>query len=102
VAVLALLSPAPGARAADPQIGQTVVKSGPAVASDLYAFGGGVNIAADVEGDLVAAGGRVVTTGRVQGDLMVAAGSVVAGGRVLRNVRPAAEPSRSAGTSSAT
>jgi cytoskeletal protein CcmA (bactofilin family) len=87
VATLALLAPAPGARAADPQVGQTVVKSGPAVASDLYAFGGGVDIQADVEGDLVAAGGRVVTTGRVQGNLIVAAGSVVAGGHVLRNVR---------------
>jgi cytoskeletal protein CcmA (bactofilin family) len=87
VATLALLAPAPGARAADPQVGQTVVKRGPAVASDLYAFGGGVDIQADVEGDLVAAGGRVVTTGRVQGNLIVAAGSVVAGGQVLRNVR---------------
>ena len=44
VATLALLAPAPGARAADPQADQTVVKSGPAVASDLYAFGGGVDI----------------------------------------------------------
>ena len=87
VATLALLAPAPGARAADPQVGQTVVKRGPAVASDLYAFGGGVDIQADVEGDLVAAGGRVVTTGRVQRNLIVAAGSVVAGGHVLRNVR---------------
>jgi len=87
VATLALLAPAPGARAADPQVGRTAVKSGPAVASDLYAFGGGVDIQADVEGDLVAAGGRVVTSGRVQGNLIVAAGSVVAGGHVLRNVR---------------
>jgi cytoskeletal protein CcmA (bactofilin family) len=89
VATLALLAPEPGARAADPQVGQTVVKSGPTVASDLYAFGGGVDIQADVEGDLVAAGGRVVTTGRVRGNLIVAAGSVVAGGHVLRNVRAA-------------
>lgn len=87
VATLALLAPAPCARAADPQIGQTVVKSGPTVASDLYAFGGGVDVQADVEGDLVAAGGRVVTTGRVRGNLIVAAGSVVAGGHVFRNVR---------------
>ncbi len=87
VATLALVAPAPAARAADPQVGQTVVKSGPAVASDLYAFGGGVDIQADVEGDLIAAGGRVVTTGRVQRNLIVAAGSVVAGGHVLRNVR---------------
>ena len=89
VATLALLVPAPGARAADPQVGQTVVQSGPVVASDLYAFGGGVDIQADVQGDLVAAGGRVVTAGRVAGNLIVAAGSVVIGGTVVRNVRGA-------------
>ena len=89
VATLALLAVVPGARAADPQVGQTVVQHGPAVASDLYAFGGGVDIQANVEGDLVAAGGRVVTTGRVEGNLIVVAGSVVAGGDVVRNVRAA-------------
>jgi cytoskeletal protein CcmA (bactofilin family) len=83
----ALLVPATGARATDPQVGQTVVQSGPAVASDLYAFGGGVDIQADVQGDLVAAGGRVVTAGRVEGNLIVAAGSVNLGGTVKRNVR---------------
>jgi hypothetical protein len=83
----AVVVPATGARAADPQVGQTVVQSGPAVASDLYAFGGGVDIQADVQGDLVAGGGRVVTAGRVQGNLIVAAGSVVIGGTVVRNVR---------------
>ena len=88
-AVAALLVPVTGARAAEPQVGQTVVQSGPAVASDLYAFGGGVDIQADVQGDLVAAGGRVVTAGRVQGNLIVAAGSVDLGGTVNRNVRGA-------------
>jgi cytoskeletal protein CcmA (bactofilin family) len=86
----ALLGPATGARSADPQVSQTVVQSGPAVASDLYAFGGGVDIQADVQGDLVAAGGRVVTAGRVEGNLIVAAGSVTIGGTVVRNVRGAA------------
>ena len=85
----ALLVPATRARAADPQVGQTVVQSGPAVASDLYAFGAGVEIQADVQGDLVAAGGRVVTAGRVQGNLIVAAGSVTLGGAVDGNVRGA-------------
>ncbi len=89
VMTLALFVPAPGAHAADPQVGQTVVQSGPAVASDLYAFGGGVDIQADVQGDLVAGGGRVVTAGRVEGNLIVAAGSVVIGGTVARNVRGA-------------
>jgi cytoskeletal protein CcmA (bactofilin family) len=89
VVTLALMAAVPGARAADPQVGQTVVQSGPAVASDLYAFGGGVDIQANVEGDLVAAGGRVVTAGRVEGNLIVVAGSVVAGGEVVRNVRAA-------------
>ena len=86
--VLLLLSPAL-AGAADPTVGQTVVRQGPAVASDLYAFGGGVDVQADVEGDLVAGGGRVVNGKRVQGNLIVAAGSVEIGGAVMRNVRAA-------------
>src|SRR5882672_10607817 len=85
---LLLLSPAL-AGAADPAVGQTVVRKGPAVASDLYAFGGGVDVQADVEGDLVAGGGRVVNAKRVQGNLIVAAGSVEIGGAVMRNVRAA-------------
>lgn len=89
VATVALLAPLPAARAADPQVGHTVVQRGPAVASDLYAFGGGVDIQADVEGDLVAAGGRVVTTRRVEGNLIAVAGSVSAAGYVFRNVRTA-------------
>ena len=89
VATLALLVPGSGARAADPQVGQTVVRSGPTIASDLYAFGGGVDIQSDVEGDLVAGGGRVVTDRHVQGNLIVAAGSIVVGGTVVRNVRAA-------------
>src|SRR5216684_4576193 len=83
---LLLLSP-PLAGAADPSVGQTVVRKDPAVASDVYAFGGGVDVQADVEGDLVAGGGRVVNAKRVQGNLMAAAGSVVIGGTVMRNVR---------------
>ena len=85
---LLLLSPVL-AGAADPSVGQTVVRKGPAVASDLYAFGGGVDVQADVEGDLVAGGGRVVNAKRVQGNLIVAAGSVEIGGAVMRNVRAA-------------
>jgi hypothetical protein len=85
-AALLLLSP-PLAGAADPSVGQTVVRKDPAVASDLYAFGGGVDVQADVEGDLVAGGGRVVNAKRVQGNLIVAAGSVEIGGTVMRNVR---------------
>jgi cytoskeletal protein CcmA (bactofilin family) len=88
-AALTLVVPASGARAADSQIGQTVVQSGPSVTSDLYAFGGRVDIQADVEGDLLAGGGRVVSAGRVRGNLVVAAGSVAAGGTVVRNVRAA-------------
>src|SRR5437879_13803643 len=85
-AALLLLSP-DLAGAGDPSVGQTVVRQGPAVASDLYAFGGGVDVQADVEGDLVAGGGRVVNGKRVQGNLIVAAGSVEIGGAVMRNVR---------------
>ena len=75
-----LLLPPMRAGAADPEVGRTV-------ASDVYAFGGGVDVQADVEGDLVAGGGRVVNAKRVQGNLMAAAGSVVIGGTVMRNVR---------------
>src|SRR5215470_3185398 len=84
--LLLLVSPALS-QAADPTVGRNVVRTGPAVASDLYAFGGGVDVLADVEGDLVAGGGRVVNAKRVQGNLIVVAGSVEIGGEVMRNVR---------------
>jgi cytoskeletal protein CcmA (bactofilin family) len=86
---LALLLPASAARASHTQVGETVVQGGPSVTSDLYAFGGGVDIQADVEGDLVAGGGRVVSAGHVLGNLIVTAGSIDAGGTVVRNVRAA-------------
>jgi len=77
------------ARAADtPEIGETIVKRG-RIASDLYAFGGDVDVGADVSGDLVAAGGRVVVGHRVQGGVYIVAGSVLVGGDVGRNVRAA-------------
>lgn len=78
----------PAAAAQGPEVGETVVKRG-TVTSDLYAFGGGVDIAADVNGDVIAGGGRVTVGQRIQGDLMVGAGSVILGGRVDRNVRAA-------------
>jgi hypothetical protein len=71
-----------------PEVGETIVKRG-RVASDLYAFGGGVDVGADVNGDLIAGGGLVTITHRVQGDLIVGAGSVMMGGLVEKGVRAA-------------
>ena len=71
-----------------PEVGETIVKRG-RVASDLYAFGGGVDVGAEVNGDLIAGGGRVLVSHRVQGDLIVGAGSVVVGGLIEKTVRAA-------------
>jgi hypothetical protein len=71
-----------------PEVGETIVKRG-RVASDLYAFGGGVDVGADVNGDLIAGGGLVTISHRVQGDLIVGAGSVMMGGLVEKGVRAA-------------
>ena len=71
-----------------PEVGETIGKGG-RIASDLYAFGGGVDVGADVNGDLIAGGGRVLISHRVQGDLIVGAGSVVVGGLIEKSVRVA-------------
>jgi len=71
-----------------PEVGETIVKRG-RIASDLYAFGGGVDVGAEVNGDLIAGGGRVLVSHRVQGDLIVGAGSVVVGGLIEKTVRAA-------------
>lgn len=87
--VLALVALGGAAGAAEgPEVGETIVKRG-RIASDLYAFGGGVDVAADVNGDLIAGGGRVAVSHRVQGDLIVGAGSVVVGGLIEKSVRAA-------------
>lgn len=78
----------PACAADTPEIGDTIVKRG-RIASDLYAFGGGVDIGADVNGDLIAGGGRVTVGHRVQGGLIVGAGSVLVGGVVGKSVRAA-------------
>ena len=78
----------PSDAAERPEVGETIVKRG-RIASDLYAFGGGVDVGADVNGDLIAGGGRVITSHRVQGDLIVGAGSVVVGGLIEKSVRAA-------------
>lgn len=84
--LLAAVLPAPAAER--PEVGETIVKRG-RIASDLYAFGGGVDVGADVSGDLIAGGGLVTISHRVQGDLIVGAGSVVVGGLVEKGVRAA-------------
>jgi len=87
LAISALTVPA---RAVEgPEVAETIVKRG-RIASDLYAFGGGVDVGADVSGDLIAAGGRVVVSHLVQGDLIVGAGSVTVDGRIEKSVRAAA------------
>ncbi len=89
LALVALAALPVPAAAAGPEVGQAMVRRGPGVATDLYAFGGGVDIQADVDGDLVAGGGRVVTGKQVLGNLIVAAGSVQVAGHVARSVRAA-------------
>jgi len=78
----------PSDAAERPEVGETIGKGG-RIASDLYAFGGGVDVGADVNGDLIAGGGRVLISHRVQGDLIVGAGSVVVGGLIEKSVRAA-------------
>jgi len=82
----AAVLPAPAAER--PEVGETIVKRG-RIASDLYAFGGGVDVGADVNGDLIAGGGLVTISHQVHGDLIVGAGSVVVGGVVEKGVRAA-------------
>lgn len=76
------------ASAEGPEVADTIIKRG-RIASDLYAFGGGVDVDAEVNGDLIAGGGRVTVSHTVRGDLIVGAGSVMVGGLVERNVRAA-------------
>ena len=78
----------PALAAERPEVGETIVKRG-RIASDLYAFGGGVDVGADVNGDLIAGGGLVTISHRVQGDLIVGAGSVMVSGLVEKGVRAA-------------
>lgn len=47
-----------------------------AIAEDVYAAGGTVDVLATVEGDVVVAGGRVTVDGPVSGDVMAAGGAV--------------------------
>jgi cytoskeletal protein CcmA (bactofilin family) len=89
LALVALAALPVAAGAAVPEVGQTVVRRGPGIATDLYAFGGGVDIQADVDGDLLAGGGRVVTGKQVLGNVIVAAGSIQVAGHVVRSVRAA-------------
>jgi cytoskeletal protein CcmA (bactofilin family) len=85
--LFALCAVAVPARSAEgPEVGETVVKRG-RIASDLYAFGGDVDVGADVNGDLIAGGGRVTVSHRVQGDLIVGAGSVTIGGLIGKSIR---------------
>jgi cytoskeletal protein CcmA (bactofilin family) len=72
-----------------PEVTETITRRG-RIASDLYAFGGGVEVGGDVSGDLVAGGGLVTVDHTVHGNVIVGAGSAVVGGRVERNVRAAA------------
>jgi cytoskeletal protein CcmA (bactofilin family) len=59
------------------------------VFNDLYAAGGTVVIAGDVEGDLTAAGGDITVTGRVAQDAILAGGSVSLSGILGDDLRAA-------------
>lgn len=57
------------------EFGETVQIRG-ALAEDIYAAGGTVDVLATADGDVVIAGGRVTVSGRVHGDVIAAGGTV--------------------------
>lgn len=58
-----------------------------AIADDVYAAGGTVDVLATVEGDVVVAGGRVTVSDRVSGDVMAAGGAVTVSAEIGDDVR---------------
>lgn len=58
-----------------------------AIAEDVYAAGGTVDVLATVEGDVVVAGGRITVGERVSGDVMAAGGAVSVNASVGDDVR---------------
>jgi len=58
-----------------------------AIAEDVYAAGGTVDVLATVEGDVVVAGGHVTVRDRVSGDVMAAGGAVTVSADIGDDVR---------------
>ena len=58
-----------------------------AIAEDVYAAGGTVDVLASVEGDVVVAGGHVTVRDRVSGDVMAAGGVVTVSADISDDVR---------------
>jgi hypothetical protein len=92
VLLCAPLSPLPAQEA-----GEAVRIEG-ALAEDIYAAGGTVDVLATVEGDVVVAGGRVTVGERVSGDVMAAGGAVSVHARVGDDVRLAGGDVRISGS----
>ena len=79
------------------EAGESVYLQG-AIAEDVYAAGGTVDVLATVEGDVVAAGGRVAIGESVSGDVMAAGGSVDVHATIADDVRLAGGDVRISGS----
>jgi hypothetical protein len=78
------------AAAADLRQGRDVtVGAGQTVSDDIYAAGGTISIAANVNGSVIAAGGTITVSGTVSRDVIVAGGTVNVTGRVGGTIRAA-------------
>ncbi len=80
----------PPASAADFSAGEVYsLRQKDTVFDDLYAAGGTVTVAGNVDGDLVAAGGDVTVTGQVAQDMLVAGGTIHISGSAGDDLRAA-------------
>ena len=78
------------AAAADLRQGPGVtVSSGQTVSDDIYAAGGSISIAGNVNGSVIAAGGTITVSGTVSRDLIIAGGTINVTGRVGGSIRAA-------------
>jgi hypothetical protein len=91
ILVAALLACLPlQAAAADLRQGRDVtVGSGQTVSDDIYAVGGAISIAGNINGSVIAAGGTITVSGTVSRDVIIAGGTVNVTGRVGGSIRAA-------------
>jgi hypothetical protein len=76
--------------AADLRQGRDVtVGSGQTISDDIYAAGGTISIAGNVNGSVIAAGGTVTVSGSVSRDVIIAGGTINVTGRVGGSIRAA-------------
>ena len=78
------------AAAADLRQGRDVtVGSGQTISDDIYAAGGTISIAGNVNGSVIAAGGTITVSGTVSRDVIIAGGTINVTGRVGGSIRAA-------------